>query len=299
VPFTATEAAGMSKEVRVQIFEFFSTYFSTIRDFIMANADIAAHVPEIFKFPYIVLTLKCPDGYVVAAYPSRIEDNYIYIEQVKAVRDALEMLPNKILGTENHVALGVDQLGGSGRYEAILDRVETSRGPLPTTGWKFLHIATADHQWSAVEARKSAEEFIAIFKARAALYQPGSGGGFIQNYDRIVLRREVVDRLHTILDRYKAVVNEKTFAERVIHRYLRDNPILLYPTKKRLLFEYPLLENGVLRYRIDFIIELTSGRYILVELENPNHQIFTLGQLWHISYRRGKIQLVKRRFRDC
>jgi len=51
--------------------------------------------------------------------------------------------------------------------------------------------------------------------------------------------------------------------------------VLLFPTKKRLLYEYPLIENGKIVHKIDFIIEMTAGRYILVELENPKHTIFT------------------------
>jgi hypothetical protein len=51
--------------------------------------------------------------------------------------------------------------------------------------------------------------------------------------------------------------------------------VLLFPTKKRLLYEYPLMRDSALVHKIDFVIEMTTGRYILVELEHPKHAIFT------------------------
>ena len=265
----------MAKKWHKQIYDYFNTFFSMIREFTEKEPEYRDYIPDLFKFPYIVISFKCIDGYVVAAYPSGIADNYIHIDQDRKVDGVLHSLPNKILGTSNNFEISVNNWGGSGRLEIVSDRVETKRGPLPTTGWKFLHIATKDHKWLIKKARKAANEFIAIFKARAALYDVPSGGGFIQNFDRVVLRHELTNRLHQILDQYKSIINEQNFNERIIHKYLRDHPVLLFPTKKRLLYEYPLIEDGKLVYQIDFIVELTTGRYILVELENPKHLIFT------------------------
>lgn len=180
-----------------------------------------------------------------------------------------------ILGTKNHVVIGAGDWGGSGRYEVISDRVETNKGPLPTTGWKFLHIATLDQKWTVNEGREAAKDLIAVIKARAALYDVPTGGGFITHYDRISTRQELTNQLYVILDEYKKIISEKNFEERVIHRYIRDHLVLLFPTKKRLLYEYDLLEDGELVHKIDFVIEITTGRYVLVELENPKHPIFT------------------------
>jgi hypothetical protein len=125
------------------------------------------------------------------------------------------------------------------------------------------------------EARESARDLIAVIKARAALYDAPTGGGFITHYDRIATRQELTHRLTRILEDYKKIITEENYAERIIHRYLRDHPVLLFPTKKRLLYEYPLMRDSALVHKIDFVIEMTTGRYILVELEHPKHAIFT------------------------
>jgi hypothetical protein len=265
----------MPKKWHKEIQDYFDTLFSRIRRFLEKEPHYKNYVPEMFKFPYLVLSFRCPNGYVVAAYPSGFADNYIHVDQNKGVAEILRSLPNKILGTSNNVGMITDEWDGSGRYEMILDRVETDRGPLQTTGWKFLHVATRDQHWRLKEAREFAEELISVFKARSLLYDAKEGGHFIQNYDRVVMRHEITNRLHNILQQYKSIISEKSFAERVIHRYLRDHPILLYPTKKRLLYEYPLTDQGKLVHKVDFIVEFTTGRYILVELENPKHEIFT------------------------
>lgn len=265
----------MPKEWHLEIYEYFGTLFSKIREFTENEVAYRNYVPDMFKFPYLVLSFRCTNGYVVAAYPSAIADNYIHMDQNRSVDKVLHALPNLILGTENHITIGAQQWNGSGRYEVILDRIETDKGPLPTTGWKFLHVATKNYHWNLDEAREAANEFISIFKARSLLYDAKEGGGFIQNYDRIVMRQEITHRLHSILAQYKSIVTEKNYKERVIHKFLKDHPILLFPTKKRLLYEYRLVAGKKLKYKVDFIIELTTGRYILVELENPQHKIFT------------------------
>jgi len=264
----------MSKKWYRQIYDYFQTMLSLIREFTENESEYRDHVPDMLKFPYLVLSFRCKDGYVVAAYPSGIADNYIHIEQDRSVNEVLNSLPNKILGTSNHLVIGADEWGGSGRYEVIADRFETDRGSLPTTGWKILHIATRDHSWTVREARETANELIAMIKARAALYDAPSGGAFITHYDRIAMRHELINRLNHILDEYENIISEENYEERVIHRYLRDHPVLLFPTKKRLLYEYPLTKNNQLVHKIDFVIEMTTGRYLLVELENPKHRIF-------------------------
>jgi hypothetical protein len=265
----------MPKKWHKEIHDYFETFFSKIRGFVEDEAEYRNYVPDMFKFPYLVLSFQCSDGYVVAAYPSGIADNYIHLNQNRSVHEVLQSLPNLILGTKNHFVIGAPQWSGSGRWEVIADRVETNRGPLSTTGWKFLHVATKDYHWTIKGALEAANKFISIFKARSLLYDAKEGWGFIQHYDRIAMRQEITDRLHDILHQYKSVVNEKNYKERVIHKFLKDHPILLFPTKKRLLYEYRLVAQKRLKHKIDFIIELTTGRYILVELENPKHRIFT------------------------
>jgi hypothetical protein len=264
----------MQEDKKKEINEYFQTFFGAIRTFLEKEQEYQNGVPEIFRFPYMFLVFDCTDGYIVALYPSGIADNYLYIEQNKPLLTVLKTLPNKILGAENHITIGLDDWNQKGRYELVVDRVETNRGPYPTTGWKFLYVSSKDEPWSKLEARKQADEYVSIFRARAAIYEP-TCQGFIQNYTPVVLRQEVVTRLHSILDGYRTIISDRNYRERVIHQFIHNHPILLFPTKKRLLYEYPLFEEGKVQYKIDFVVEVTSGKYILVELENPNHRIFT------------------------
>lgn len=256
-----------------QIHRYLETLFGSLRRFLQDEPGYVQYVPDVFKFAYVFLVFECSNGYAVAAYPSGFADNYIYIDKDVSVVDALRGLPNLIAGTKNHVVLKMD-VTGSGLLEACLDRVETNRGPVPTTGWKFLFAASKDFTWPVHEARGSAREYVGIFKARAAVYRAGEGG-FVLRYDRALARHELVSRLHQILERYRGIITETDYKERQIHRFLRDNPVLLIPTKRRMVYEYPLKEDGKVRFVVDFVIERTSGAYILVELENPKHKLFT------------------------
>jgi hypothetical protein len=264
----------MNEERRLQIYTYLKAYFDIIREFLQTEPQYQQFVPQLFKFPYLFLVCECTDGYVVAAYPSGFADNYIYFEKNDTVDNAMRSFPNLVAGTANHVVLGIDGFGGSGMIQGILDRVETSRGPVPTTGWKFLYMATTDFDWPAVEARKDAHETVATLKARAAVYKP-SDSALLMSYDSALLRRETISRLYEILEQYRSIVDKKHFEERVIHRFLRDNNVMLFPTKKQMVYEYPLKEGEQIRYKIDFVIEITTGRYVLVELENPRHKLFT------------------------
>ncbi|MCD4684773.1 MAG: DUF4263 domain-containing protein [Anaerolineae bacterium] len=251
-----------------------TTYWAEIRNFFASQPQYVQHIPQIFRWTYVFIGVECKDGYVVAAYPSGFADNFLFFEKNQNVGGVSRQLPNIIAGTEAHVTLSFDDFGGSGMVQAILDHVPTNGGPRPTTGWKFLYFATPDFEWSVANAKSDASQIIAELKARALLYEPQESR-LLLRYDTVLWRQEIVSRLHQILARFRSIINEKSYSERVIHRFIRDHPILLFPTKKRLVYEHPLKDDGRTKYRMDFVVEVTTGRYILVELENPKHKLFT------------------------
>lgn len=79
----------MSKKWHRQIHDYFEIMFSIIREFISNEPEYRDHVPDMLKFPYLVLSIRCTDGFVVAAYPSGIADNYLPFEQDRSVGEML------------------------------------------------------------------------------------------------------------------------------------------------------------------------------------------------------------------
>jgi hypothetical protein len=265
----------MNETRRLQIHAYLKTYFQDIRHFIQSEPLIEQFVPQLFKFKYLFLVFECKDGYVVAAYPSGFADNYFYFHKEENVKSVIASLPNLIPGTEAHVVLDLDNWGGSGMRSGISDTVETKNGPLPTGGWKFLNVATLDFDWPVSDAHENAEGIIALIKERTHVYSPDQGH-FLTKYESVLEERGKTERLYQILEAYKSIIDEKSYKERTIHRFLFEHPFILESGKKQIFYEHPLKdENGNVCYRIDFVIELTTGRYILVELENPKHELFT------------------------
>lgn len=263
-----------AQERQNEIVAYLREFFGTIRSFVTSEPEYGPHVPHVFRFTYDFLIFDCRDGYVVAAYPSGLADNFIRIEDKRAVTQVLATLPNKLTGTDAHFVFKVNDWNRQGGLQAIIDVVQTNQGPVPTTGYKFLYVYSKSQLWPLDHARNSAYEYIRVIKAQASLYK-ADAPRLIVNYDHAVLRHELIARLHQVLDEFRLIINEVSYRERVVHRYLRDNRVLLYPNKKQLVYEYGLLETERLKYRIDFVVEITSGRYVLVELENPKHRLFT------------------------
>jgi Domain of unknown function (DUF4263) len=264
----------MNEERRLQIYDYLKTLFRTIRNFIAEEPQYLEFVPDLFKATYSFQIYECTNGYIVAVYLGNLADNYHYNDVPRSVEAHVNSLPNLIAGTDQHVVTNLQDWKGCGLLQVVVDCVEIGGERVPTTGWKFLFISTKDWKWPTEDAKKQGEQYAREFRARAAVYEP-SAGGFMRSYNVSVDRPYLVRRLQSLLSQYKAIISEGTFNERVIHRFLRDHPTMFFPTKKRVLYEYALKNGGDIFYRIDFGVELTTGRYILVELENPKHSIFT------------------------
>lgn len=275
---------ALNEERRLQIYEYLERYFGELREFLTREPQYQQYTPDIFKLLYVFVVIECRNGYVAAAYPGHLADNYLYFDALdKHVGNVMRSLPSKIYGTNEHLTLAIDDLSGSGLFSIVIDAVETTSGPLPTTGYKFLFVATLDFEWPTAEARKSAEEWIDILKARALVYSPGESVVFLSRPTALPENKPAQEATHHILDvlrqtieEYQNILTEKEFRERVIHQFIRDHRVLLHPTKRRLLFEYPLKVGKKVDHKIDFVVELTTERYILVELENPRHTLFTV-----------------------
>ena len=256
-----------------QVHAYLSRYFGLIKEFTVSEPQIHEFVPELFKFPYSFQIFECSDGYLVAAYYGVLADNFLYSESAESVTQAITKLPNVIMGTQNHLVFNLDGWGGHGLIQLALDYVQTPEGPKPTTGWKLLFVASLDWEWPMGDAETLARAQIDEIKARVALYE-STKDPTLKSYNHSLERPGLLKRLNQLVTEYQSIITEVNYKERVIHAFINSHPILFFPTKKRLLYEHLLKEDRKVTYKIDFIIEQTTGRYILVELENPKRKIF-------------------------
>jgi len=71
------------------------------------------------------------------------------------------------------------------------------------------------------------------------------------------------------------IIKRKSFLERRIHRFLNEHRRILLPSFKNCFFELKFKLNGEIR-KADFVLEREFGMpALLIELENPVHNIFT------------------------
>ncbi len=263
---------------RQVIYEFLERFINVFRDEMTANANIQQYIPNIFKYHYHHMIFNCIDGNIVASYPAMLGDYYFEIPYEGSVLDCIKTLPNQAVGIKEHFGLIIDNVSNpeDQLIFAIIDRVETSNGPIPTTGWKFLHIGFGHYNWPLEKANQEANELLDSFRASQKLFKVRDNG-FVANFDSSVFRLELISKLNKILKDYESTLDEKSFSEKVIHKYINENHILLYPNKSELRYEVPLKGGNKIKYIADFVIRIRENNYIFVELENPKHKLFTQG----------------------
>jgi len=99
-------------------------------------------------------------------------------------------------------------------------------------------------------------------------------GGWTHNRKEPESVYDKIKKLYYELNWFIRDVNRSTVHEkRDIHPHFDKNNFLLYPNAKRIISE---VEIGIGKvYQADFLIENSQGEYILVEIENPKHKLFT------------------------
>lgn len=81
-------------------------------------------------------------------------------------------------------------------------------------------------------------------------------------------------RLQAIVDHLEDLLKAPGVHEKHdVHPLIAENPFLIHPNPSQVWSEVAI---GIgTEYRIDFVIREADGSYLLVELENPSHQLFT------------------------
>lgn len=85
---------------------------------------------------------------------------------------------------------------------------------------------------------------------------------------------DVTSKLNFSVDNFKELLNSSKLHEKKdIHPLIEKNPFLLHPNPDEF-FSEVAIGLGT-EFKIDFFIRESDGKYLLVEIENPNHAIFT------------------------
>lgn len=78
---------------------------------------------------------------------------------------------------------------------------------------------------------------------------------------------ERLEQFILMLDR--SDVHEK----RDVHAFIKETPFLLHPNPSQVLSEVSIGLGT--EFRLDFLVRQADGTYVLVEIENPKHKLFT------------------------
>ncbi|MEA3029576.1 MAG: hypothetical protein QOG13_901 [Sphingomonadales bacterium] len=83
-----------------------------------------------------------------------------------------------------------------------------------------------------------------------------------------------LSNLEKAIDVFEGMIDDPNIHEkRDIHPFLKEHQFLIYTTPESILSETPIGLGT--QYRLDFLVREPTGDYILVELENPNRELFT------------------------
>ncbi len=162
---TEKESEKVNEERIQRVCEHNAVYFKRLRDFLVKETAVAAKLPDFYKLTYTFLVFECADGYAIAGYPGGVVDNYVATDTRRSLDELLKSLPNPIQGTDQHATVSAANLSGTGAFHIIMDKdIDTTHGPRPTLGWKFLSAGTPGYGWPREDAEKRAEEAIAGFR---------------------------------------------------------------------------------------------------------------------------------------
>lgn len=85
---------------------------------------------------------------------------------------------------------------------------------------------------------------------------------------------EEADRLSQIVDDFALLIEKPGVHEkREIHRFLEDHKFILHPNPEEIWSEVPIGLGT--EFRMDFMIREPDGEFLLTEIENPRHRLFT------------------------
>jgi Shedu protein SduA, C-terminal len=195
--------------------------------------------------PVIVVSPKWPEGIPYPAPPSRPSPvasllNEFEFEMTGVIEDATPPAPREVRNESTHFTA-------------------RSRIVLPT-GWRAIEVYPLldESHWLPEAASQWAETDLLF-----ALFQRNTRDQELAALDgRAEKRRQVA----ALLSEFETLL---AGAEEPVHQFLKQNPILLYPTYDRLWSKVPFGEHVS-----DFVVRESPGDYVLVEIEAPYRELF-------------------------
>ena len=144
-------------------------------------------------------------------------------------------------------------------YDIIISGVNPLSMPRQIKGlFAYGHLNQAIQHYTHQEAKKDALSF---WNAALNDLRPSS------NYIHEALQ---------VLYKFSAVITQRAFLERRIHRFINEHAQLLLPSHTEKFFEHVIKLHGKERIA-DFILQREDGLPpMLIELEAPRHRVFTL-----------------------
>jgi hypothetical protein len=125
-------------------------------------------------------------------------------------------------------------------------------------------------EWAVDKAQRLAIRDVQEHLLAYALYRPGFG-----RPSRVPLSAVQMSELQEVLDKYEQLISKPKVSEGELQRFLQDNPTLLSPTYEEVI---PLQQLGVGKeMETDFVIRVSPGEYLIVEIEKPSTRLVTRG----------------------
>lgn len=101
-----------------------------------------------------------------------------------------------------------------------------------------------------------------------------SGPKYASATSKLLTGIEEADRLNQIVNDFAVLIEKPDVHEkREIHRFLNDHKFILHPNPEEIWSEVPIGLGT--EFRMDFMIREADGEFVLTEIENPRHTLFT------------------------
>jgi hypothetical protein len=218
---------------------------------------------EVASFsPTVVISPKWPEGVTYPAPPARPSPlasllNEFDFEMSGIIEDASPPVPREVRPESTNFTM---------RSRLVLQ-----------TGWRAIEVypLIAERHWLPEVASQWAEIDLLF-----ALFQRNTRAHDLAALDgRAEKRRQVA----ALLSEFETMLSG---AEEPMHQFLKENPILLYPTCDRLWSKVPF---G--KHISDFVVRECPDDYVLVEIEAPYRELFRRdGHLRHeVTHAIGQI----------
>lgn len=237
------------------------TYYNTIRMHMAQYADIIDAFPDFVKGTKHLISIEGTDGGVVI-HTADSQDMFESYGSEKSVRE---------LSWEQGVSVGFPSNIKPGSFAKItfsdikITFKDQTNQIVHKYPWQILEVWTnfAAHKWSEdtarLEATNDALTFVAAHHMALAKGKPA---------DKV--REDVTSRLEDMIRRFKILL-ESRGREEEIQQFLTQNPTLLAPMATQI---QPKVKLGS-DYVTDFVIHMPDDEYVLVEIEQANHPLYT------------------------